>query len=175
MSTIETPRTGSGMDRGTKQVPGRDAQGPTKRTARQVVNMMVKTLKRMTLYELAMRGIDADAIDTKVLRAIREGFDVGVNADAFVAQETGGASSELTRRLARGLDVLEAIDAVGERRAVRSIDDARCLRLMLALCSGMLRGCAHDSMISDDTNIMRIAEIRCGIRGFDGELNKEWK
>jgi len=134
-----------------------------------------KIIQRLTLIDMAMSGIDFGSIQFHDIKRIRDAFELGTDAASFVSVEIGCVSHPLTQVIARGIDVLEAIDAVGDSRAIKSISDARCLRITLGFMLGRLKGCGFDTQHNDENSVLRIAEMRMGIRRFDnGQFNKEW-
>lgn len=83
------------------------------------------------------------------------------------------SKTALAIRIGRGFDVLRAFEHYG-KDAVRCIDDARSLRILLGYLAGRFAGIEHDTLVRDGVSKLEVAEIRMGIRHRNGELRREW-
>lgn len=102
-----------------------------------------------------------------------EGMDFDRSATVHAAG-LEGLSPSLRILIARGMDVYQAVDANGPD-GVRSVGDARALRIMLGYASGRLDGLHHDTRASEGgLSLTDIAEIRMGIRERNGSMRREW-
>jgi hypothetical protein len=73
-----------------------------------------------------------------------------------------------------GVEVMRRVRVEGAG-GVRSIRDARSLRVLLGRLHGKLDGIEHDTRASEQGySLMDIAEIRLGIRDRNGSLRREW-
>ena len=106
-----------------------------------------------------------------------EGLPAAANQDALhlvsMKLDTERIHGGFEMCIAHGLCVYESLQVHG-RAAVKSVNHARALRMLLGMCAGRFDGIEHDSLARDGVSLLHIAEIRMGIRTRNGDLRREW-
>lgn len=114
--------------------------------------------------ETARRHIGLHAMATEGLRVPAEPFDI----------DTDGMPHAIVLAIAAGIQVWGRVQTHGPD-GVRSIEDARQLRIMLGALAGRFHGLAHDTLSTQQgVSLREIAEIRMGIRHRNGNIRREW-
>ncbi|PCI11068.1 hypothetical protein COB72_01870 [bacterium] len=131
---------------------------------------------KISLYEMAMSGMNPDDIKCRTLDIVKILLGMkyeNVNEEQRAEQDRVGW--QLVGCICRGRHVMASVEMHGVDRGVRSINEAKCLRLMLAYCFGWFDDLDESPAISDGFTKLEIAEMRCGIRGDDVQVKAEWK
>ncbi len=139
-------------------VSGKDADGPADAGAqgRAGARCTPETTRRhIALYAMATEGLSFE------------------QAAAIDAPRSAIARSGLAMALTHGMSVWQQAERDGHD-GVRSIAEARTLRILLGYAAGRFDGIEHDTMARDGVSLLHIAEIRMGIRTRNGDLRREW-
>jgi hypothetical protein len=83
------------------------------------------------------------------------------------------AQSSIALALQHGMHVWRQVEKHG-KDGIRSIAEAKALRILLGYKAGRFNGIEHDSLARDGIALMHIAEIRMGIRLRNGDTRREW-
>ena len=130
--------------------------------------------KRVSLYNMAIGGINLAAVNYERFITIRQRYNELVeqanrNDDALDSYIT-----EVMMVCVRGLDVYQAIEHRGIHNGIRSLGDAKALRMLLVWGTGGFDGLQLEA---NNTNQLprHIAEQRCSMRDAELKLFSEWR